>query len=160
MKGNHNDFVDAWINVFKMWKLERIFNMALEEKKVIKAMKVLKDYSSHHRGGCNNCLLKKNNACDGVIASVPRYWDIPKWTPILTNDERVVLSNLDPVFKWIACDLDGSIWAFANKPKKRADGYVWEDNSIIANLSMFHEIFKWIEWEDEEPIFIPDLLHG
>ena len=76
----------------------------------------------------------------------------------LTEDEKVILRNMDKNFKWIARDGDGSLFVYCDKPSKFP--YMWNNkrNTDWAFLNVFAHLFQSIKWEDEEPYFIEDLL--
>lgn len=82
----------------------------------------------------------------------------PKEKPKLTEDEKVVLRNIDKKYKWIARDEDGTLGFHFVKPHKEA--YFW--SSLEANYvsDLFPNLFQFIKWEDEEPYSIEELLKG
>lgn len=77
----------------------------------------------------------------------------------LTDDEKVILRNIDKKYRWIARDNDGMLFVFPVKPIKieciwnSAEGY-------LTSLYIFNHLFQFIKWEDEEPYLIEDLLKG
>lgn len=83
-----------------------------------------------------------------------------KEKPHLTDDEKVILRNIDKNYKWIARDNDEMLLLFTGKPIKM--DYYWdcEDEDDECCVYLFDHLFQSIKWEDEEPYFIEDLLKG
>lgn len=87
-----------------------------------------------------------------------------KEKPVLTDDEKVILRNINKAFKYIARDRGDSLFVYTSKPiKKRND---WKFNDIDENLkdewsaiTIYNHLFQFIKWEDEEPYLIEDLLN-
>lgn len=75
--------------------------------------------------------------------------------PELTEDERVILRNIDKEFRYIARDEDGSFFLYEKKPIKMEDDY---GTSGLAIMFPFQKLFKFVKWEDDEPYLIKDLL--
>ena len=80
-----------------------------------------------------------------------------KEKPKLTEDEKTILRNLPKKSKWIARDIDGCLYVYASKPKKRIT--MWEGSSGLPMIPFYH-LFQFIKWEDEEPYSIEELLEG
>ena len=83
---------------------------------------------------------------------------LKKEKPKLTKDEKVVLRNIDKEYKWITRDEDMTLSFHSVKPHKEA--YFW--SSLEANYvdNLFPNLFQFIEWEDDEPYSIEELLKG
>ena len=83
-----------------------------------------------------------------------------KEEPKLTEDEKVILRNIDKEYKWIARDDDGLLCVYKEKPTK--DDYDgWNDSAFsFASLWAFDNLFQFIKWEDDEPYSIEELLKG
>lgn len=79
-----------------------------------------------------------------------------KAKPQLTEDEKVILKNVDKDYKWIARDKDDTLSFHYVKPHKEA--YFW--SSLEANYvdDLFPNLFQFIKWEDNEPYLIEELL--
>ena len=74
-----------------------------------------------------------------------------------TDDELAIMRSLPKEFKWIARDRNGRMFVYNVKPKK-SDSY-WEAQNILWNsVFIFKHLFKSIQWEDEEPIFIDNYV--
>ena len=95
-------------------------------------MKVYKDYT------CKELLWKR------------------KEIPQLTEDEKVILRNLPEKYKWIARDENGLIFLYAKKPSKCE--YSWGGCKYM--LLPLEHLFQFIQWEDNEPYSIKELLKG
>lgn len=79
-----------------------------------------------------------------------------KEKPKLTEVEKVILRNLPKKYKWIARDIDGCLYVYASKPKKGIT--MWESDGLP--MIPFDHLFQFIQWEDEEPYLIEELLKG
>lgn len=76
----------------------------------------------------------------------------------ISDSERIILSNIDEKYNWIARDSDGHLYVYDNKPKKGND--YWE-LSLSANCSriyVFDHLFEWCRWSDKKPINFRELL--
>lgn len=79
-----------------------------------------------------------------------------KEKPQLTEDEKVILRNLPKEYKWIARDLSGMVYIYAQRPIK--ESCLWSGD--FGGLMLpFDHLFQFIKWEDEEPYSIDDLLN-
>ena len=79
-----------------------------------------------------------------------------KEKPQLTEDEKVILRNLPKEYKWIARDSDNLIYMFRKKPCKHHN-IIWSDGYKFTFFPFGH-LFQFIQWEDEEPYSIEELL--
>ena len=77
-----------------------------------------------------------------------------KENPKLTEDEKVILRNLPKEYKWIARDLSGMVYIFIERPEKGQAIWYGCGQPMIP----FYHLFQFIQWEDEEPYSIEDLL--
>ena len=80
-----------------------------------------------------------------------------KEEPKLTEDEKVILKNIDKCVKYIARNMDGSLFVYDDKPVKTRD--YWDCEFHIYYFPFDH-LFQFIKWEDEEPYLIENLLKG
>ena len=78
-----------------------------------------------------------------------------KEKPKLTEDEKVILRNVPQYYKWIARDGNGVVCLYPDKPHKSKT--IWDS---YGALFPFHHLFQFIQWEDEEPYSIEELLKG
>ena len=74
--------------------------------------------------------------------------------PKITEDEKVILRNLPEKYKWIARDKNGLIFLYAKKPSKCE--YSWGGCKYM--LLPLEHLFQFIQWEDNEPYSIKELL--
>lgn len=82
---------------------------------------------------------------------------------IITQAEKTILENRNRLYNWIARDKDGEMALFEKKPFKVEDGiqdsWVCETpSSSFCNLDCFMHLFPFVNWEDEEPWNIEELL--
>lgn len=73
----------------------------------------------------------------------------------LTDDEKVILRNLDKCFKYIARDKDSGLCVYRTKPIKMCDKF-WGDGD--GRDFCFDNLFQFIKWDDDEPYSIEELL--
>lgn len=79
--------------------------------------------------------------------------------PVLTETEKTILRNIDPMYKYIARDggHEGLVWIYPTKPRKNTCG--WSDGGgLYEHLKLFNHLFKFVKWEDEQPYSIAYLL--
>lgn len=82
-----------------------------------------------------------------------------------TEDELSVLNNIDKKYKYIARDKKydnddievGRLYVFGSYPTKSGD--MWDVPFEYDYSEMpFNDMFKSIQWEDDEPVFINDYV--
>lgn len=73
----------------------------------------------------------------------------------LSDDEITILRNIDEEFKYIVRDGNGLLYIYKNKPDKTYDS-CWGNGR--GTCFGFKHLFQFIQWEDEEPYLIEDLL--
>ena len=81
-----------------------------------------------------------------------------KEKPKLTDDEKVILRNIDKDYKWIARDRGKYLYVYENMPFKSE--CMWYAKGDLTNLHIFKHLFRFIQWEDKKPYLIEDLLKG
>ena len=74
--------------------------------------------------------------------------------PKLSTAERVILENIDKLYKWIARDSDDALYVYTGKPTKYSS--YWNGYELI--LGGFPKLFTFVKWEDEQPYSIEELL--
>ena len=74
--------------------------------------------------------------------------------PLLTEDEKIILRNLPKEYKWIARDLSGMVYIFIERPEKGQAIWYGCGQPVIP----FYHLFQFIQWEDDEPYLIEELL--
>ena len=83
---------------------------------------------------------------------------------LITQDERVILRNIKG-YTWLARDEDGRIFMYGAKPLKLTSKWL-EMSHHTSCLEMSHHmscfnyshLFDFIQWTDDEPYNINDLL--
>ena len=78
----------------------------------------------------------------------------------LTEQEINILSSLEPQYKYIARDLNGTLWVYEEEPEKDTDWHLWESNVVALPLQAFEHLFTSIQFENEYPVNIHDILKG
>lgn len=76
--------------------------------------------------------------------------------PTITENEKVILRNLPGKYEWIARDESGVLYIYHDKPKKKE--FTWVVESGSRCLDLFDHLFKMVQWEDDEPWKVEDLL--
>lgn len=84
------------------------------------------------------------------------FKSLKKEKPTLTEAEKIILGNIDKKYKYITRDEDNDLYIFVDKPIKDNCG-MWRGYSY-KSINMFNSLFKFIEWTDDEPYLIEDLL--
>ena len=79
-----------------------------------------------------------------------------KEKPQPTEDEKVILRSLPKDYKWIARDLSGMVYIFIERPEKGQAIWYGCGKPMIPS----YHLFQFIQWEDDEPYLIEDLLKG
>ena len=75
----------------------------------------------------------------------------------LTDDEKVILRNIDRRFLWIARDANDFLAVYTTKPAKREASWEFE-MGLWESMGVFGHLFRFVKWEDEEPYNIEELL--
>lgn len=94
----------------------------------------------------------KNYTCQELI------WE-RKEKPKLTEEERIILKNINEHFEYIARNEDNRLYLYEKKPRKI--DYGWQmnnDRAYFVDFYMYDNLFQFIQWGDEEPYLIEDLL--
>ena len=94
---------------------------------------------------------------DYKVAQQP-LWE-RKEPPRLTNDEIAILRNIDKKYKWIARDKDRGLCIYKDQPVKQGNP-AWGCDTSYADLSLFSNMFNFIQWTDSEPYVIVGLLYS
>ena len=81
-------------------------------------------------------------------------WERKEKKLVISEDEKVILRNVPKHYEWIARDIDGHLYIYASKPKKGLT--IWVDTGLP--MVSFDHLFQFIQWEDDEPYLIEDLL--
>lgn len=77
----------------------------------------------------------------------------------INREEYEILKELEDDYKWIARDEDISLIAFESEPCKSNYGqYWWVIKSIWKKCYLDEDLFQFIQWEDDEPYNISELI--
>ena len=90
----------------------------------------------------------------GANANIVWIWERKKVT--LTDDEIVILKNIDKSWAYIAREKSGELCLATDNMRKFY--YCWDTDGFMDSLHWFNHLFQFIKWEDEEPYDIDDLL--
>ena len=82
--------------------------------------------------------------------------------PKINREEYEILKGLDDKWKWIARDdnCDDSLFCFENRPYKNTKSGNW-DPAVVLHYKYFgkhYSKFQFIQWEDEDPYNIQELI--
>ena len=82
----------------------------------------------------------------------------------INQKEYEILKSLDDEWKWIARDGDaegvfseGKLWVYEYKPEKPSKLWTMEVDEE-ATMFPYSDLFQFIQWEDEEPYNIQELI--
>lgn len=127
-----------------------------------RAVEILLNSKVHY---CRLCNKKNSIACNATCVSsvmestleiAEEELSKPQLKPQLTEDEKVILRNIDKKYKWIARDFDGQLFVYGQKPYVL--GKIWTEYTKMYN-ALPVSCFKFITWEDDEqPYSIAELL--
>ena len=82
-----------------------------------------------------------------------------KEKPKLTEEERIILKNINEHFEYIARNEDNRLYLYEKKPRKIDYGWQMnDDKAYFVDFYMYDNLFQFIQWGDEEPYLIEDLL--
>jgi hypothetical protein len=83
------------------------------------------------------------------------------WKEVIkvSDDEKVILRNLNKKYKWIARDKDSNVLdIYDEKPTKGTSFWANIEGIGSERLKLFNHLFQMVQWEDKEPTLIADLL--
>ena len=112
-------------------------------------------------GNCNTCLFCETVKYDTNCRESKGFWLKKEYVkkPKITENEIGVLTLIKPIFQYIARDKDGKIYLYSKKPIKGVNKWICNADNNCDDMTMFiKSAFIMIEWEDEEPWKIEDLL--
>lgn len=102
---------------------------------------------------CDNCLFYDKNGCD----TTRREWADSEYVkkPVISKKDRAFLEYIKDGYKYIARDLNGSLWLYTTKPERNRE--IWFSNPGFVNLKRISVDFPMVKWNDSEPWKIDDL---
>ena len=102
---------------------------------------------------CLECLFKHGCGVNKIKWLYSEYKEPIK----ITKAAKTILENINPKFKWIAKDENGIVCIYNTKPRK--EGAVWVGDTYASFYSTLKaELFDFLNWSDEEPTNIQELL--
>lgn len=107
--------------------------------------------------GCEKCIFKHYYICDFLRTK----WLLSEYKePIkLTRFEFEILKLLENEgYKYIVRSQINNIIAYESMPQKLSN--CWEIQSGYKTFSLFNGLFQFVQWEDEEPTSIQDVLES
>lgn len=115
---------------------------------------------------CATCVFSlENNPNDGLsnactIRKVKWLLSEYKEPVKLTRFEHDVLKYLleNTQYRFIARERKGYLYAYINKPRKYDND--WQALTCMRSMSLFADLFQFIQWEDEEPTSIEEVLNS
>lgn len=72
----------------------------------------------------------------------------PNW--IFTEEEKIILNNVDIKYKYIARNKDNGLCLYTAEPSKDRERWWVNVNNYLVNMTFFSSLFKNIKWEDSE----------
>lgn len=113
---------------------------------------------------CRNCRFSRlNNSDDEIILCSTRK---VKWL-LSEYEEHTKLTKLEfellkfwhkQGYKYIARDRDNTLFIYKDKPSKLAE--YWANLYHYSLDDNFRNLFEFVEWEDEEPTSIQEVLEN
>lgn len=100
------------------------------------------------RFGRENLIISDGLYLDIVNLSKSSLRLKPTWE--FTEDEKVILRNLEDKWEWIARDGDGSLRLYCVEPEK-LDTLWATPRCDFTPFRCFDHLFQSVQWEDEEP---------
>lgn len=77
----------------------------------------------------------------------------------VSEDEKAILRSLKNTFEYIARDKYGDLFVHEHKATKEETDQ-WDNKGEVGSLVVYSHLFEYINWEDEEPVLISDLLNS
>ena len=108
---------------------------------------------------CSECLI--NTRCNNESCRLAQIeWLLSKYKePIkLTRFEYEVLGYLfkNKQYRFIVRERNGYLYTYINKPRKH--NKAWQALTCMRSMNLFNNLFQFIQWEDEEPTSIEEVL--
>lgn len=76
----------------------------------------------------------------------------------ISDDELVILKNIDKRYKFIARDNDGGLFAYKTEPIKRYTSWGLSNGNEYISLTAFKHLFKMVKNTDEKATSIYSLI--
>lgn len=114
---------------------------------------------------CESCLFSNSKNDDGYLTCINRKvkWLLSEYKePVkLTEIEYYILkwAKENTEFKYLVRLKNGNLCAYSEKPFKDNQHRVWANKeNVNSRLSMFNDLFEFINCEDSEPTSIQEVL--
>ena len=114
---------------------------------------------------CESCLFSNSKNDDGYLTCINRKvkWLLSEYKePVkLTEIEYYILkwAKENTEFKYLVRLKNGNLCAYSKKPFKDNQHRVWANKeNVNSRLSMFNDLFEFINCEDSEPTSIQEVL--
>lgn len=108
---------------------------------------------------CSECLFNEGT---GLCYFERMKWLLSKYKKHikLTRFEYEILGHLfkNKQYKFIVRERNGYLYAYINKPRKYDKA--WQALTCMRSMSLFDDLFQFIQWEDEEPTSIEYVLNN
>ena len=145
-----------------MLNAERFKKEILEKSNVVFDFSISKDRHTIEKclGVCDNCIFCNiGEHCSNVKVK----WLLSEYKePVkLTKIEYYILkwAKENTEFKYLVRLKNGNLCAYSEKPIKDNQHRVWANKeNVNSRLSMFNDLFEFINCEDSEPTSIEDVL--
>ena len=136
----------------------------MENKKIKELNKAVRTLKEHCKGlgdTCRKCCFDKNRSCL-LKNSIPANWEEVKEPIKITELEKQLLIHFKKQgAEYIARDEDKNVCLYKKKPFKTVEYGYWDDpTDEIIDLFILSELFSFVNWEDEEPTKINDVLEN
>ena len=116
---------------------------------------------------CDDCLFDKAQCCIGSLNCWIKNKDLYSdrfldqevlIEVVLTNDEKIILRNIDKDFDYIVREKDDRLYLCCGKPIKENDEWCITHGCCALISFPFDHLFQFIKWEDNEPYSIEELI--
>lgn len=147
-----------------MLNAERFKKEILEKSNVVFDFSINKDRHTIEKclGVCDNCIFcNMGEHCSNVKVKwlLSEYKEPIKLTKIEYYILKWAKENME--FKYLVRLKNGNLCAYSEKPFKDNQRRVWANKeNVNSRLSMFNDLFEFINCEDSEPTPIKDVLEN
>lgn len=109
--------------------------------------------------GCKNCMIKDDSDCDYARIK----WMLSECKELLkvSKLEYDILKYLSDNTRhmYIVRNKSGDIYLYDLEPEKSRSGNWWEGRGVHV-MVMFNKLFQFVQWEDEKPTSIKEVLEN
>lgn len=103
--------------------------------------------------------IKHRSWTFGSDIGLELVWERPV-KKVFSEKEIVVAECIDKKFKYLARDKNNSLGVYVDKPFKIRGSSFWDNRHSIASMQLFRHLFQQIQFEDDEPTLISDIMEG